>query len=108
MGDRSYIGTCEGDSGGPIVKHNLDGNDVLVGIISFAAMECGNSNQPSVFAKVSGVYDWIDKTIKDWDCSEHLEKLERLLGAPEVPDSPFVGYLEEMKCAYILNDTTIR
>ena len=25
-----------------------------------------------------------------------------------VPDSPFVGYLKDMKCAYILNDTTIR
>merc|ERR1712176_358781 len=74
----TYIGTCKGDSGGPIVKHEAR-NDVLVGIVSFGADECGNSNHPTVFAKVSGVYDWIVDSIKDWDCSEHLENRERLL-----------------------------
>merc|ERR1719291_556807 len=107
----TYIGTCEGDSGGPIVKPDVNGNDVLVGIVSFAAGECGNSNHPTVFAKVSAVYDWIDNTIKDWDCSEQLESRDRLLGSwspPEVEESKFKSLFDEMSCAYIMDDETIK
>jgi surface protein len=103
-----YRTTCRGDSGGPIVKRDATGTDVLVGLVSFGADECGNSNHPTVFAKVSGVYEWLVDSITNWDCSEISERRERLLYGPEVEASPFEDLFKKMSCAYIMGDITIR
>nr|CAH7724589.1 unnamed protein product [Callosobruchus chinensis] len=50
---RGKIGTCGGDSGGP-----LSVNGVQVGIVSFGTAECG-IGKPSVFTRVSEYKDWI-------------------------------------------------
>jgi len=47
---------CFGDSGGPM----LNSKGELCGIISFG-VGCGNGNFPGVYARVSAVYDWIEK-----------------------------------------------
>ena len=67
------------------------------------------------FAKVIGVYQWLVDSINNWeDCSKSSESQERLLqslwqgGPPEVQESPFETIFDEMNCAYILDDTTIR
>ncbi|CAH1997986.1 unnamed protein product [Acanthoscelides obtectus] len=50
---RGNIGTCGGDSGGPLA---VDG--VQVGIVSFGTSQCG-IGKPSVFTRVSSYADWI-------------------------------------------------
>ena len=48
-------GSCEGDSGGPIVVDNI-----LVGIVSFGLNICGHE-YPSVFTKVQAFLNFITK-----------------------------------------------
>lgn len=52
------IGTCFGDSGGPLAA---DGK--LIGIVSFG--EPCAIGVPDVFARVSQYKDWIEKTIEE-------------------------------------------
>ncbi|XP_064480510.1 plasma kallikrein-like [Ornithodoros turicata] len=61
-------GTCRGDSGGPLVCERDDGSWVQVGITSWGGDErdlCALPNEPSVFARVSYVLDWIHSTIRE-------------------------------------------
>ena len=80
----------------------------LLLFVLFILINSIHSKKNLRFAKVSGVYQWIVDSIKKWDCSQRSEKRERLLGAPEVPDSPFESLFEDLSCAYIMDDTTIR
>jgi len=53
--NNKVIGTCYGDSGGPL----LDSNNILVGLTSWAdASDCDNEI-PTVFTKVSVFIDWL-------------------------------------------------
>lgn len=53
--ENKVIGTCYGDSGGPL----LDSNNILVGLTSWAdAVSCDN-DIPTVFTKVSVFIDWL-------------------------------------------------
>lgn len=54
------VGICTSDSGGPLVQ-NVKGKHVLVGIVSWGKLPCGQANSPSVFVQVSSVKEWIDK-----------------------------------------------
>nr|QGT40994.1 Chy3a [Tomicus yunnanensis] len=51
------VGSCNGDSGGPLV---VDGTQV--GIVSFGASDCA-AGLPSVFARTTMFYDWINHNI---------------------------------------------
>jgi len=65
--------TCPGDSGGPLLMV-LDGDnvenggpdlDILVGITSFGEeKDCGTSNLPGVYTRVSSFAEWIKTTIE--------------------------------------------
>jgi secreted trypsin-like serine protease len=57
-------GACFGDSGGPLVSA-VDGGKryVQIGIVSWG-VECGNPLVPSVFARVSAFYPWIQEQMK--------------------------------------------
>lgn len=62
--------TCEGDSGGPLIRFELQANkDVpryfLIGIVSFGPRNCGTPNLPAVFTRVSSHIDWILYHIDD-------------------------------------------
>ena len=48
---------CQGDSGGPLIC-NDDGRPVVYGVSSWLG-GCGEAGEPSVFAKVASVTDWI-------------------------------------------------
>lgn len=50
--------SCLGDSGGPI----MDSQGVQVGIVSFGT-GCAEVGYPGVYARVSGVIDWINQQI---------------------------------------------
>mmetsp|Transcript_5042 Transcript_5042/g.5848 ORF Transcript_5042/g.5848 Transcript_5042/m.5848 type:complete len:677 (-) Transcript_5042:124-2154(-) len=53
--------SCQGDSGGPIFKE-IDGVLKQVGIVSFGR-GCAEPNASGVYARVSGVGDWLKKEI---------------------------------------------
>jgi secreted trypsin-like serine protease len=53
--DNNVIGTCYGDSGGPL----LDSNNILVGLTSWADTTSCNNDIPTVFTKVSVFIDWL-------------------------------------------------
>lgn len=48
------VGICTSDSGGPLVQNN-----VLVGIVSWGRLPCGQANSPSVYVQVSSFISWI-------------------------------------------------
>jgi trypsin len=50
--------SCQGDSGGPI----FDQEGIQVGVTSFG-IGCAQAAFPGVYARVSGVKDWIDATL---------------------------------------------
>jgi secreted trypsin-like serine protease len=49
---------CGGDSGGPVIAKN-NGKDVLVGIVSWGADECGEEGVPGVYARVTHALNFI-------------------------------------------------
>ncbi|XP_039962936.1 uncharacterized protein LOC120776390 isoform X3 [Bactrocera tryoni] len=48
---------CDGDSGGPLICHDEDG-ETLYGIISWG-QHCGYANKPGVYVRVEKYVDWI-------------------------------------------------
>lgn len=53
--------SCQGDSGGPIFEFD-NGTPVQVGVVSFGE-GCARAGYAGVYARVSGVADWIDQQI---------------------------------------------
>ncbi|POM66602.1 Hypothetical protein PHPALM_17516 [Phytophthora palmivora] len=51
--------TCEGDSGGPLVVESPDGEDVLIGVVSWGNI-CGKAGEPGAFSRVSSARKWIE------------------------------------------------
>ena len=54
-------GVCNGDSGGPLIKYRNTNKPVLIGITSFGMTDCGVVGAPTMFAKVSDAYDFINE-----------------------------------------------
>ncbi|XP_073822133.1 phaedra 1 [Musca autumnalis] len=52
------VGICTSDSGGPLVQI-VNGQNVLIGIVSWGKLPCGQANSPSVFVQVSSFITWI-------------------------------------------------
>ncbi|KAG6616432.1 serine protease trypsin-like protein [Phytophthora cinnamomi] len=53
--------SCEGDSGGPLVVESADGEDVLVGVVSWAKDNtCGREGYYGVYSRVSSAREWIE------------------------------------------------
>jgi len=63
----NYGSTCTGDNGCPIVRRNVDGEDLQVGLVS-GGFGCGTFSYPGVYARVNKVYDWIQDYIELWNC----------------------------------------
>eukprot|EP00123_Amoebidium_parasiticum_P014488 comp22519_c1_seq1/m.34131 comp22519_c1_seq1/g.34131 ORF comp22519_c1_seq1/g.34131 comp22519_c1_seq1/m.34131 type:complete len:603 (-) comp22519_c1_seq1:306-2114(-) len=57
------IGTCMGDSGGPLYAVK-DVNTFVVGVVSFGSKQC-DKGLPTVYTRVSEYGDWIRQTIRD-------------------------------------------
>ncbi|XP_067626245.1 trypsin [Eurosta solidaginis] len=54
------LGICTSDSGGPLVQVQ-NGNTVLIGIVSWGKIPCGQVNSPSVYVQVSDFIYWLSK-----------------------------------------------
>uniref|UniRef100_A0A1I8N9D5 Peptidase S1 domain-containing protein n=1 Tax=Musca domestica TaxID=7370 RepID=A0A1I8N9D5_MUSDO len=52
------ISICTSDSGGPLVQ-KVNGKNVLIGIVSWGKLPCGQANSPSVYVRVSAFNTWI-------------------------------------------------
>lgn len=48
---------CNGDSGGPLVVTCPNGDDVVVGVVSWGASNCQSDRNPNVYARASFGYD---------------------------------------------------
>ncbi|PSN45991.1 hypothetical protein C0J52_09757 [Blattella germanica] len=56
--------SCEGDSGGPLMRGEQLGPDdftryYLLGLVSFGAKRCGSENLPGVYTDIPAYLDWI-------------------------------------------------
>ncbi|XP_011192185.1 trypsin delta [Zeugodacus cucurbitae] len=52
------VGICTSDSGGPLVQ-SQNGKTILIGIVSWGKLPCGQPNSPSVYVQVSDFISWI-------------------------------------------------
>ncbi|XP_053960018.1 trypsin-like [Anastrepha ludens] len=52
------IGICTSDSGGPLVQTS-NGETILIGIVSWGKIPCGQPNSPSVYVQISDFISWI-------------------------------------------------
>ena len=56
------LGTCKGDSGGPLQCQSSDGKWFQVGITSWG-QPCAHAGVPDVFTRVSYFRDWIQNVL---------------------------------------------
>jgi secreted trypsin-like serine protease len=57
-------GTCNADSGGPIVQNNpVTSTLELVGVVAWGPSPCNTPNYPSVLARVSAFVDFINQNV---------------------------------------------
>ncbi|XP_011503595.1 PREDICTED: proclotting enzyme-like [Ceratosolen solmsi marchali] len=60
--------SCGGDSGGPLMKVDVDGplgpRYYIIGIVSFGAKLCGETNLPGVYTKIASYMPWVYEHIK--------------------------------------------
>uniref|UniRef100_A0A1B0FFW5 Peptidase S1 domain-containing protein n=1 Tax=Glossina morsitans morsitans TaxID=37546 RepID=A0A1B0FFW5_GLOMM len=62
---RTMNDVCEGDSGGPFMSINSLNRCTLVGIVAFGpSTNCGQSNLPGVYMRISSYTEWIRSNIK--------------------------------------------
>ncbi|KAL9894487.1 venom peptide isomerase heavy chain isoform 2-T3 [Glossina fuscipes fuscipes] len=62
---RTMNDVCEGDSGGPFMSINSFNRCTLVGIVAFGpSTNCGQSNLPGVYMRISSYTEWITSNIK--------------------------------------------
>lgn len=52
---------CMGDSGGPLIQKDGNGEVTLLGVVSFGSRICGEQGMPFVYTKVAYFRDWIEK-----------------------------------------------
>ena len=66
---KSEIGSCFGDSGGPLqgltLYNEKEARYVQFGIVSFGHKNCGKEGFPGVYTRVAYFMDWILDTMKD-------------------------------------------
>ena len=58
--------SCNGDSGGGLTSTNVQGREVILGIVSFGEADCGRiGGKPGVYTNVMDHVDWINSNINE-------------------------------------------
>ncbi|KAG3102106.1 hypothetical protein PI124_g7555 [Phytophthora idaei] len=53
--------SCQGDSGGPLIIESAEGEDVLVGVVSWAKDDmCGREGYYGIYSRVSSARGWME------------------------------------------------
>jgi len=60
--NKGGMGTCKGDSGGPLQCQNKDGKWYQIGVVSWG-QPCANPSVPDIFTRVAYFHDWIQKNM---------------------------------------------
>ncbi|XP_017053007.1 serine protease 7 [Drosophila ficusphila] len=63
VGGEFYRDSCDGDSGGPLMRRAYDQAWFQEGVVSFGN-RCGLEGWPGVYTRVSDYMDWIQETIR--------------------------------------------
>lgn len=58
---KGTVGSCNGDSGGPLTV-----NGIQIGIVSFGVEDC-TAGQPSVFTRLTEFDSWIADNVENWN-----------------------------------------
>lgn len=77
------VGTCHGDSGGPMLARRADGSWVQIGITSWGESGCSTSI-PDVFTRVPAVSAWVSS----WVAALHPPALPPPAPSPPAPSPP--------------------
>ncbi|KAH8369099.1 hypothetical protein KR009_000928 [Drosophila setifemur] len=62
-GGEFYRDSCDGDSGGPLMRRGFDQAWYQEGVVSFG-FRCGLEGWPGVYTRVADYMDWIQETIR--------------------------------------------
>ena len=60
--EKGGLGTCKGDSGGPLQCQNKDGKWYQIGITSWG-QPCALPDTPDIFTRVAYFRDWIETNL---------------------------------------------
>jgi hypothetical protein len=63
--NHSVGGTCDGDSGGPLIWTDTNNQALQIGIVTFSAWECDDPKLPNGFTRLAApsINDWIKKVV---------------------------------------------
>lgn len=100
--------SCQGDSGGPLLDKE---NGVLVGVSSWGT-GCADQRYPGVYARVSGQWPWIKKTV----CDDYADDINRpdfcdRIEKESCVDSPLMFRKSNMKfrkCGWVNKNKLVR
>ncbi|CAG7723777.1 unnamed protein product [Allacma fusca] len=95
--------SCQGDSGGPLICKDLDGRNILSGLVSFGH-GCARAGHFGVYTRVSSYLRWIDSimtyknpaTLKDDYYPKYCPPFKCLRSAPASYEVDFAA-IEEVK-----------
>ena len=77
----SSRGSCEGDSGGPLMAHNEElGQYFQIGMVSGGVSHCGNTDIPDYYVRLD--HPQVAEFIKDPENYQHQEAFEISTSAP--------------------------
>lgn len=67
--ENGEIDSCSGDSGGPLMGTDENGEQVVAGIVSWGN-DCALAGYPGVYAEVAAFTDTIDEVLAGWEAPE--------------------------------------
>ncbi len=84
-------GVCFGDSGGPVVGRNVDGELLQLGVVSYGDTVCGSWDSADVYVKVSQYIPWIQEvtggaaTVGNWGTAGKIKGTREDFGRGALP-----------------------